>query len=282
MSGPVDILNALGHDNPTPQYEPVGDDRVPMERWGKDHWSTFAYLEVRIVDHKGRIAHDHMRCHMRRHPAMHAAKRRAIAFGPADGSQYPTKLRDGELPDHDDYDCVDDMIAAGLVTVTMPPAPAGTLVTGLVEAESMTRAAYALTPGLGQPIAAQLRAHKGIGGKFSTFTPEVPTVTDSLITVSLPGIADQIMKDGSYPADEPERWQRYRANRTIRNIGTNGVAAIVVLSRRDWSDVLDYLGGYLECVEGMTRQQRGDGGRSELRALRVAVARIGAAMDEAK
>jgi hypothetical protein len=143
-----------------------------MERWGKDHWSTLAYLETRIVDHKGRIAHDHMRCHAGRHPAMLHAKRRARLFGVGDGSQYPTKLRDGELADHDDYDCLDDMIVAGLVTATMPPAPAGTLVTGLVEAELMTRATYALTP-LGQAIAGQLRAHKGNGGNWRTFTPEM-------------------------------------------------------------------------------------------------------------
>lgn len=182
MSDPVEILNALGHDNPTPQYEPVGDDRVPMERWGKDHWSTLAYLECRIVDNRGRIAHDHMRCHMRRHPAMHAAKRRAIAFGNADGSQYPTKLRDGELADHDDYDCIDDMIAAGLVTVTMPPAPAQTLVTGLVETELMTRATYALTP-LGQAIAGQLRAHKGNGGNWRSFQPSPSSLAEVALHV---------------------------------------------------------------------------------------------------
>jgi hypothetical protein len=177
MNDPVEILNALGHDNPTPQYEPVGDDRVPMERWGKDHWSTLAYLETRIVDYRGKIAHDHMRCHAGRHPAMLHAKRRGLLFGTGDGSQYPTKLRDGELADHDDYDCIDDMIAAGLVTATMPPAPAATLVTGLVEAELMTRATYALTP-LGQAIAGQLRAHKGNGGNWRSFEPSPSSLTE--------------------------------------------------------------------------------------------------------
>ena len=171
MSNPVDLLNALGHDNPTPTYTPVGDDRVPMARWGRDHWSTLAYLETRIVDHRGRIAHDHMRCHARRHPLMHAAKRRVLSVS-GDGSAYPTRLRDGELADHDDYDCLDDMIAVGFVTVTMPPAPRGTLVTGFVESELMTRATYALTAA-GVHICAQLRTHKGRGGNWRDFTPEL-------------------------------------------------------------------------------------------------------------
>jgi hypothetical protein len=165
---PVELLNALGHDNPTPEYTPTDDQRIPLEDWGKDHWSTLAYLETRIVDHRGRISHDHMRCHAGRHPAMLAAKRRVHGTS-ADGSAYPTRLRAGRtLPDHDDYDCLDDMIAAGFVTATMPPAPAGTLITGLVEAELMTRATYALTEA-GQRVVGELRVHKGNGGNYAGF-----------------------------------------------------------------------------------------------------------------
>jgi len=168
---PVDLLTALGHTNPTPEYTSTQDERIPMERWGKDHWSTLAYLECRIVDHRGRISHDHMRCHAGRHPAMLHAKRRGNLFGNGDGSAYPTRLKDGELPDHDDYDCIDDMIAAGLVTVTMPPAPEGVLVTGLVESELMTRATYALTDE-GRRLCAALRAHKAAGRNWATFDPQ--------------------------------------------------------------------------------------------------------------
>lgn len=182
MSDPVEILNALGHDNPTPQYEPVGDDRVPMERWGRDHWSTLAYLETRIVDYRGKIAHDHMRCHAGRHPLMHAAKRRGRLFGSGDGSQYPTRLRDGELPNHDDYDCIDDMIAAGLVIATMPKAPDRTLVTGFVEAELMTRATYALTD-LGLRVTAALRAHKAGGGSWQSFQPSPSSLAEVAVHV---------------------------------------------------------------------------------------------------
>ena len=176
---PVDLmanlLASLGLENPTPTYTPPAADRVPMERWGRDHWSTLAYIETRIVDHRGRIEHDHMRCDVNRHPQMFAAKRRGLLLGTLPGQRkYPTMLRGNvELPDHDDYDCLDDMIAAGLVEAHMPPPPAGTLITGLVESEMMTRATFTLT-GAGQAMAARLREHKGSGGSWASFVPGVP------------------------------------------------------------------------------------------------------------
>ena len=170
MSNPaLDILAACGAPNGPAEYVPVGE-RVPMDRWGSDHWSTLAYLECRIVDHRGKLHHDHMRCHGERHPAMLLAKRRTNIFGNGDGRAYPTRLKDGELASHDDYDCLDDMIAAGLVTVTMPEPPAGVLVTGMVEAEMMTRATYALTDA-GRRIAAALREHKAARRGWGTFDP---------------------------------------------------------------------------------------------------------------
>lgn len=169
-ANPVELLESLGHQNPTPEYTPVGE-RVGMTRWGADHWSTLGYLETRIVDHRGMINHDHMRCHGDRHPFMLVAKRRSGLLGGGDGRAYPTRLRNGETAErHDDYDCIDDMIAAGLVGVVMPPAPDATLVTGLVESELMTRATYYLTEA-GQAVAGELRAFKGAGGTWRRFVP---------------------------------------------------------------------------------------------------------------
>lgn len=170
---PVDLMAALmtslGIDNGPAKYQPSDQNRIGMERWGKDHWSTFAYVEVRIVDHRGKLSHDHMRCHSH-HPAMLSAKR-AVSAASGCGDAYPSLLRDGETAaHHDDYDCIDDMIAVGLIEVTMPEPPAATLITGLVEQEMMTRAVYRLTE-RGQAVAAQLRQHKGAGGKWSTFVP---------------------------------------------------------------------------------------------------------------
>jgi hypothetical protein len=91
------------------------EPRVPLELFGSDHWSTFAYIETRTVDHGGEIDHDRMRCDPSRHPAEYAAKR-FVSLNAADGSSYPTLLKHGEkLAGHDDYDCLTDLQAVGLV-----------------------------------------------------------------------------------------------------------------------------------------------------------------------
>lgn len=89
------------------------DAFVPMEQWGKDHWTTLLYLETRCVDHGGVIRNENMRCDARLHrPLAHTT------FGAlVDGSRYKTRLQDGEQVEgrHDDWSCIEDMIAAGLV-----------------------------------------------------------------------------------------------------------------------------------------------------------------------
>ena len=68
------------------------DGYIPIERWGKDHFGTLLYIESRVVDFRGKIAPAHMRT----------------------GARYPTYLRDGQLENHDDWDCLTDIEAAGL------------------------------------------------------------------------------------------------------------------------------------------------------------------------
>lgn len=73
--------------------------RIPMSRWGGDHWSTLLYLETCAVDHQGSVRLTALRGHRERRPA-----------------QYPTRLNDGtEVANHDDFDCMDDMVAEGLI-----------------------------------------------------------------------------------------------------------------------------------------------------------------------
>jgi len=80
---------------------------VPMALWGKDHWSTLAYLETRVVDQAGKPDLRHLRCDPRRHPGLGNGQ---------DGGAYPTRLNDGTTREHhDDWDCIDDMVAEGLV-----------------------------------------------------------------------------------------------------------------------------------------------------------------------
>lgn len=83
---------------------------VPVEWWGKDHWSTLAYVEVLCVD-KRRISLARMRCDVQRHPAL------LSSVGVAIPKRYPTFLRTGELPDHDDWDCLRDAEAEGYLKI---------------------------------------------------------------------------------------------------------------------------------------------------------------------
>jgi len=67
---------------------------IKREEWGRDHWSLLSYLETRCVDYGGLLAIPHLR---------------------SDGERYPTKLRDGSAEGHNDFDCIDDLEAAGLI-----------------------------------------------------------------------------------------------------------------------------------------------------------------------
>lgn len=115
---------------------------VTVDRWGKEHWSTFGYIETRIVDHEGVPSRGHMRCDRDLHPALDHG-----------GGMAPTRLFDGStIPLHDDWSCLDDAEAAGFLT---------NVGTGL-------HRVYRLTD-LGREVANALRAHKAAGGTFSTF-----------------------------------------------------------------------------------------------------------------
>lgn len=136
------------------QYEAEGDDFIPIERWGHDHWSTLAYLETRVVDGKGAIDNRRMRCNARLH--------REFAHS-ADGSEYPTRLKDGEQDRHDDWSCLEDMVAAGLLIASFR---------GSGKPFGGTQGRIQLTEA-GLDITAQLRNHKANGGTYATFTPHV-------------------------------------------------------------------------------------------------------------
>ncbi len=175
------------------QWRTTSCPPVDPARFGHDHWSTFAYVETRTVDHRGTIDHDQMRCNSSRHPVMRSAKTGFLAAS-GDGSRYPTQLAgDEELPGHDDYDCLDDLIAAGLLEVHMPPVVAyndvevfldayrnpirdpdegflitAEFVTGLTELWLCTQATFALTE-RGAEVASRLRRHLAAGGSLGSF-----------------------------------------------------------------------------------------------------------------
>lgn len=140
-------------------YEPAGSDFVPMARWGRDHWSTLLYLETCAVDRHGMIDTRRMRCH----PRLHREFVAVVCGRPSDGSAYPTRLRDGELPDHDDWSCLEDMAAAGLLKAWWREIWAH-------HPFANSEARVELTP-LGLRLVADIRAHKARGGNCGDFVP---------------------------------------------------------------------------------------------------------------
>ena len=125
----------------------VARRNIPVTDWGKDHWSTLAYIETLLVDGGKGVAVPHikrMRCDEQVHPEL--AWRRFE-------KNYPTYLAGGVLLDrHDDWSCLDDAVAAGF----------------LLGEGTGIRPAYKATP-LGLDVMAALRRHKATGGMFGNF-----------------------------------------------------------------------------------------------------------------
>ena len=72
---------------------------IPIEQFGRDHWSTLLYVESCIVDHSGKI---------------NDRKMRTFVYGAK--INYSTILKDGtEVEGHDDWNCISDMVVADLI-----------------------------------------------------------------------------------------------------------------------------------------------------------------------
>ena len=123
---------------------------IAISRWGKDHWSTFAYLETLAVDHEGIAKPDNrrMRTNEKTHPHLLGSPEQGA-------SQYATRLKDGEAKGHDDWDCLDDAVEVGFLE---------DIGTGINRVFKFTK--------LGQKVASQLRVHKMNGGNFGDFISE--------------------------------------------------------------------------------------------------------------
>ena len=142
------------------EYLAEGDDYIPIERWGRDHWNTLAYLETRAVDHGGKIRNANMRTNARLHRHFVGTE-----FGNVvqDGSAYPTRIKEGVIQKHDDWSCLEDMIAAGLVRSWFWVARHGKMFGDCDARVEFTER--------GLQVAAELRAHKANGGAFGNFNP---------------------------------------------------------------------------------------------------------------
>lgn len=127
---------------------------IPPNQWGKSHWSTFAYIETRIVDHKGVLFLEHMRTDPDLHPLFaHRGCRKGLSdvLSP---KRYPTKLKGMTLlENHDDWSYADDAEEAGLLE---------NIGTGINRIYRLTEE--------GEKVATALRLHKARGGQFAEFS----------------------------------------------------------------------------------------------------------------
>ncbi len=85
---------------------------VPVEQFGKDHWSTFGYAANVVGGLNGIPNKDRMRTDRDLHPGLVGTQVAMLEST----TKYPTRLKGGiELPNHDDWDCIEDLEAAGLM-----------------------------------------------------------------------------------------------------------------------------------------------------------------------
>lgn len=142
------------------------DEYIAPDRWGKDHWSTLAYIETRIVDYgsytigidtRMRATRRTFRLMYEARAFMNSAAERVAESGTGrtvsgiNGSV----LNDGAVvAHHDDYSCLEDFAAAGLLSVT---------------SEQFAFGANFTLSELGWAVSHQLRRWKARGGNFASF-----------------------------------------------------------------------------------------------------------------
>ena len=106
---------------------------MKVEDWGKDHWSLLAYVVLRGIDYQGKLEVSRMRI---------------------DGEKYPTRTKAGNIPNHNDYDCLNDMEDVGIIKNN------GTITNPHVEITEK-----------GWDYVLALFKHKANGGSFGNFVP---------------------------------------------------------------------------------------------------------------
>jgi hypothetical protein len=123
-------------------------DIIPVEKFGKDHWSLLAYIETCCADNGGVIDLRRVRVNPNTHPLCAVGQHSPRNWLPT----YSTILNDSTLLyGHDDIDCLDDLEKAGMIYIK-------SLVNGFVF----------LSP-LGIKISARLRKHKIEGKQYRDF-----------------------------------------------------------------------------------------------------------------
>jgi hypothetical protein len=135
------------------------DEYLPSAVWGRDHWTTLAYIETVATDCVGfQVGNDpRMRSNRRNFRVMQACMkpRRAQCggVGIVMDLAHSSRLADGDVVSgHDDWNCLQDMANEGLFNLDASGVEPG--ITLHLSAK-------------GQAWCASLRAHKQAGGTYS-------------------------------------------------------------------------------------------------------------------
>lgn len=135
---------------------------IPINRWGKDHWSMLGYIGTVVVDYNGIMNGSRIRVNpnkrigIERPYHIRMASEDASRWEPSWGTRlhgYFQNKQDKtlQLPEHDDIDCCFDMEAEGLITM-------GTTVSLFVQLTEK-----------GREFEEALRRHKQDGKNFADF-----------------------------------------------------------------------------------------------------------------
>ena len=128
-------------------------NKIPIEKFGKDHWSLLAYIETRCVDNQRELDLRHLRCNIKTHPSVALPQHNLEPGVSSLYYPYGTRLNDATVVDeHDDHDCIEDLVETDLVEVQG---------TGIRPICTMTERGY--------QFVAALRKHKCEGGSCGTF-----------------------------------------------------------------------------------------------------------------
>lgn len=155
------------------------DTPIPMQAWGKDHWSTLAYIETVMegcagfqvgVDARMKTGRYHARV-LASTPNPKRTTRPSAAIAMVMRPEHATVLKDGtRVEQHDDWHCLYDFQDAGLFNTTERFQPGDVL---------------HFSP-LGHALAAGLRAHKAQGGRFADYVPDPALLAPSLAPPAAP------------------------------------------------------------------------------------------------
>ena len=145
----------------------AADSLIPLEFWGKHHWSTLAYVDSVMTDCAGfEVGADarmksnrrNFRVMLELNPLPKRAGRRLVG-GCVMRPQHTSVLKEATSQNHDDWCCIQDMAAEGLFR--------------LIREDHVEPGAILCWSDRGQVLANALRAHKQAAGSFADFNPKV-------------------------------------------------------------------------------------------------------------